>query len=224
MRRVEAVRDELEEQIITGRRAPGERLDEQMLATQFRVSRTPIREALAMLAASGLVVAQPNRGAFVASLGVRDIVERFEMMAAIEGMCGRLAARRISPLQRQALDEAHETCRREAMTGDADAYYYANEGFHTLIYEAAHNAYLATQAQALRRRLKPFRRLQLRAAGRIAASLAEHEAIKHAIAAGDGDRAEALLKDHILIQGEQLTDFVMTFGPAMNGGESSPFP
>ena len=120
---------------------PGERLDEQRLAARFHVSRTPIREALQQLVAAGLVTAQPNRGVFVASLGVRDVVERFEAMAALEGMCGRLAARRISDSERRALTEAHEGCGREATKGDADAYYYENERFHNVIYDACHNAF-----------------------------------------------------------------------------------
>lgn len=219
MRRAEVVRDQIEEEIITGVRAPGERLDEQSLAARFSVSRTPVREALAMLASAGLVTMHPHRGAFVAVLGVREIVERFEMMAAIEGMCGRLAARRITAAQRQALSDAHNGCGRHR--GDADAYYYANEVFHNAIYDAAHNVYLADQARALRRRLRPFRRLQLRLSGRVAVSFAEHEAILQAILAGDGDGAEALLKDHILIQGERLNDFVATLGAAAPTGATA---
>ncbi len=214
MRRAEVVRDQIEEDIVAGVRAPGERLDEQSLAAHYKVSRTPIREALAMLASSDLIIAHPNRGAFVASLGVRDIVERFEVMAALEGMCGRLAARRITVAQRTALTLAHQDCQRQAGTNDPDAYYYANERFHNVIYEAAHNGYLAEQARAMRRRLRPFRRLQLRLGGRIAGSLAEHGMIREAIFAGEGETAEARLKDHILIQGERLTDFVATLDAA----------
>lgn len=217
MRRAELVRDQIEDEIITGVRVPGERLDEQSLAARFNVSRTPIREALAMLAAAGLVTLHPHRGSFVAALGVREIVERFEVMAAIEGMCGRLAARRITPPQRQQLADAHEECRRQAAAADADAYYYANERFHSVIYDAAHNTFLAEQARGLRRRLRPFRRLQLRLRNRIAGSLAEHQAILEAIFAGDGDAAEARLQQHILIQGERLTDFVATLESATGG-------
>src|SRR4029453_2541526 len=97
MRRAEALRDEIEQDIVTGRLKPGERLDEQSLAARFAVSRTPIREALMQLASTGLVSLQPRRGAFVASLSFKDVIERFEVMAALEGMCGSLAARRITP-------------------------------------------------------------------------------------------------------------------------------
>jgi DNA-binding GntR family transcriptional regulator len=214
MRRAQALRDALEQDIITGTFRPGERLDEQSLAARFEVSRTPIREALMQLASTGLVELQARRGAFVASLSFKDVVERFEVMAALEGMCGALAARRITePLQRE-LEKAHEDCVREASHEKADAYYYANERFHHIIYEACQNAFLAEQAQQLHARLKPYRRLQLRARSRVANSLAEHQGIVDAIRVGDSDRAERLLREHILIQGERLADFIASFDRA----------
>ena len=110
MRRAEALRDELEQDIVTGTLRPGERLDEQSLAARFGVSRTPIREALMQLATAGLVTLQQRRGAFVAWLSLKEIIERFEVMAALEGACGALAARRITDEERQELLEAHEAC------------------------------------------------------------------------------------------------------------------
>ena len=103
---------------------------------------------------------------------------------------------------------------RSRLRGDVDTYYYLNERFHHVIYDACHNSYLAEQARQLHDRLKPFRRLQLRARSRVANSLTEHQAIVDAILAGDSARAEQLLRDHILIQGERLTDFIATFDAA----------
>jgi DNA-binding GntR family transcriptional regulator len=214
MRLADTLRDQLEQDIVTGAVRPGARLDEQSLAARFRVSRTPIREALMQLATAGLITLQPRRGAFVASLSLKEIIERFEVMATLEGACGALAARRIADEERQQLLEAHDTCAREASGGDADAYYYANERFHHLIYAACHNAFLIEQARQLHDRLKPYRRLQLRARSRVASSLAEHQGIVDAILAGDGDKAERLLKDHVLIQGERLADFIANFDTA----------
>jgi DNA-binding GntR family transcriptional regulator len=208
------LRDQLEQDIVTGALRPGERLDEQSLAARFGVSRTPIREALMQLATIGLVTLQQRRGAFVTSLSLKEIIERFEVMAALEGACGALAARRITDEERRRLLEAHEACRREATEGGSDAYYYANERFHHIIYEACHNAFLAEQSRQLHGRLKPYRRLQLRARSRVASSLAEHQAIVDAILAGDGGRAEELLRGHILIQGERLTDFIASLDTA----------
>lgn len=214
MRRAEALRDQLEQDIVTGRFRPGEHLDEQGLATRFGVSRTPIREALMQLASTGMIALQPNRGAFVASLGLREVVERFETMAALEGMCGALAARRIADGERAALAAAHEACIAATEGGCADTYYYANERFHRAIYGACRNAHLAEQANQLHTLLKPYRRLQLRARHRLAQSLAEHGLIVEAIVAGDAAGAERHLKAHILIQGERLSDFVSSFGAA----------
>lgn len=214
MRRAETLRDQLEQDIVTGHFRPGDRLDEQSLATRFGVSRTPIREALMQLASTGMVELQPRRGAFVASLSIRAVVERFEAMAALEGMCGALAARRITDAQRSDLIAAHEACQEATRAGCADTYYYANERFHRAIYEACHNHYLAEQAGQLHTLLKPYRRLQLRARHRVGQSLAEHEAIVEAILAGDPARAERSLREHILIQGERLNDFISSFGTA----------
>jgi DNA-binding GntR family transcriptional regulator len=214
LRRADALRDQLEQDIVTGAFRPGERLDEQALAARFGVSRTPVREALMQLATAGLVTLQERRGAFVAALGFKEIIERFEAMAVLEGACAALAARRITDEERGKLLEAHEACARQAAGGNPDAYYYANERFHHIIYEACQNAFLAEQAQQLHARLKPYRRLQLRARSRVANSLAEHQGIVDAIRVGDSDRAERLLREHILIQGERLADFIASFDRA----------
>ena len=214
VRRADVLRDQLEQDIVTGVLCPGARLDEQSLAARFGVSRTPIREALMQLASAGLVRLEARRGAFVASLSLREVIERFEVMAALEGACGALAARRLTESERVRLLEAHEDCAREAAGGNADAYYYANEQFHHRIYEASHNAYLAEQARQLHDRLKPYRRLQLRARSRVTSSLAEHQFVVDALLAGDSERADRELRAHILIQGDRLSDFIATFNAA----------
>lgn len=210
VRRADALRFALEADIVTGVFKPGDRLDEQTLADRFGVSRTPLREALSQLAATGLVTLLPRRGAFVASLGFRDIIERFEAMAALEAMAGGLAARRIDGPGRRALQAALDDCRAEAADGDSDTYYLANERFHHVIYAEAHNDFLGDEARRLHMRLKPYRRLQLRAGARVATSLAEHERIVEAIFAGDTAGAERELRAHILVQGDRLSDFIAT--------------
>ena len=211
MRRAEALRDQLEQDIVTGHFKPGERLDEQSLAKRFGVSRTPIREALMQLASIGMVDLQPHRGAFVASLSLKETIERLEMMAALEGMCGALAARRITDEQRSNLVEAHKACAEAAKNGSIDAYYYANKRFHQAIYDACNNAYLVEQTRQLQTRLQPYRRLQLRARHRVSNSLNEHQSIVEAILDGDSAKAEQHLREHILIQGERLTDFIASW-------------
>ena len=207
VRHADRLRQALETDIVTGRFKPGERLDEQSLADRFGVSRTPLREALAQLAASGHVTLQPRRGAFVVALSFQEIVERFEMMAALEAMCGALAARRIDSAGRENLLAELHACEREVQDGDSDSYYHANERFHQIIYIAARNRFLAEQTRQLQARLQPYRRLQLRAGQRVASSFAEHERIVAAILAGDAATAECELRDHVLIQGDRLRDF-----------------
>lgn len=202
------LRDQLEQEIVTGVLAPGDRLDEVKLAERFNVSRTPIREAFQQLSASGLLELRPRRGAFVRTASVREIIEMFEVMAELEGMCGRLAARRISPEQAADLRAAMVACEAAVDGGDTDAYYYENECFHQIIYRSCGNSFLTSQAAMLHRRLKPYRRLQLRVRGRMKQSCREHQQIVDAIAGEQAEVADRLLRDHVLIQGESFNDLV----------------
>lgn len=202
------LRDSLENDIINGRLTPGERLDPDALCREFQVSRTPVREAIQQLVASGLVTVVPKKGTFVAKVGIEQLIEMFEVMAELEGMCGRLAARRITADELKALNTALVRCEAAAEAGDSDEYYYENEGFHDCIYAASHNAFLAQETHQLKQRLKPYRRLQLQVRQRMRNSLAEHRSIVKAITDGDTQAAEQALRDHILIQGERFSDFV----------------
>ncbi|HEY6898621.1 MAG TPA: GntR family transcriptional regulator [Rhodocyclaceae bacterium] len=208
LRRSEQLGEEIEERIVTGVYPPGTRLDEQELADSFGVSRTPVREALIQLASSGLIEIRPRRGATVPEIDASRVCEMFEVMAEIEAMCARLAARRITPAEQAALEAAHRACEGARDAGDPDTYYQLNEVFHQRIYGASHNAFLADQATALHRRLRPYRRLQLRVRNRMATSFSEHQAIVDAINAGDGDRAAELLRSHVTVQGERFADLV----------------
>lgn len=201
-------KDDLEDAIVNGRLKPGDRLDPEALAREYGVSRTPIREAIQQLAASGLIRVAPKYGTFVAELGLAQLVEMFEVMAELEGMAGRLAARRITTAQADALRTALAACRDAAEAGDSDRYYYENEIFHGLIYTASHNSFLAEHAQQLHARLKPYRRLQLRVPQRVTSSLAEHTTIVDALLRHDEAATQRALIDHILIQGERFGDLV----------------
>jgi len=207
-RRSEQLSDAIEELIVTGSFGPGTRLDEQELADRFAVSRTPVREALIQLAAIGMVEIRPRRGAVVAEIGSDRLCEMFEVMAELEAMCGRLAARRIGPTEQLALRAAHEACQSARDAGDADRYYQLNEDFHARIYAASHNGFLEEQALTLHRRLRPYRRLQLRVRNRMTTSFSEHGAVVEAILRGDGDVAAERLRSHVVVQGERFADLV----------------
>jgi DNA-binding GntR family transcriptional regulator len=200
------LREILEEEIATGRLPPGTRLDETELSERFKVSRTPIREALIQLASVGIVEARPRRGAIIPQLTPHRMIEMFEVMAELESMCGRLAARRMSAVEHEALVRAHDAC--DAVRSDPDKYYYRNEDFHHLICIGSHNSFLAEQAAGLRRRLRPYRRLQLRVRDRINNSFSEHREIVDAILAGEAERVADLMGKHVLVQGERFTDLM----------------
>ena len=202
------LRDEIENGIVTGTLAPGSRLDEVQLASRFGVSRTPIREALMQLGAIGLVEIRPRRGAVVVDLGPNRIYEMFEVMAELEGMAGSLAARRYTEENRAKLLAAHAKCELSATSGDTDAYYYDNEIFHHAIYEASHSGFLFDQCSALHRRLRPYRRLQLRVRNRMKVSYGEHDGIIEAILAGEAEKARGLLRSHIAVQGDRFGDLI----------------
>ena len=208
MKAADRIREALEEAIVEGEFAEGERLDEVRLSERFGASRTPVREALLALAASGLVEQVPRRGVFVRQLGPTRVIEMFEVMAHLEALCGRLAAERIDADALRTLRAALDDCERASAGGDTDRYYHANERFHRVIYAVAGNAFLAAEAERLQRQLAPFRRLQLRAFARMRQSLQEHRAIVEAVAAGDAEEADRSLRDHVAIQSEKFTSLM----------------
>lgn len=206
--RSETLREQIEEMIAVGTLKPGQHLDETVLAEKFGVSRTPIREALIQLASMGIIVIRPRRGAIVAEIGPQQLIEMFEVMAELEAMCARLAARRMSAAEHAILKATHLACQEARDEADSDAYFYKNEEFHRQIYIGSKNAFLEEQARALQRRLRPYRRLQLRVRNRVTASFDEHGAVVDAIIAGKGEHAAELLRQHIMIQGQRFSDLV----------------
>ena len=213
-RHADQLRQVLEEEIASHQLAPGSRLEEVALAERFGVSRTPIREALQMLSASGLVVLRPRRGAVVASLSLERLLEMFEMMAEMEAICGRHAAQRMTKSESISLQKQHDICGQAVHTNDEDRYYEGNVRFHGRIYAGAHNQFLANEVKRLHHRLQAYRRLQLRSSGRMAESYAEHTKITNAILAGDGDLAGRLLRGHVSIQGNRFGDWLSSLNAA----------
>lgn len=201
--------------IAIGELLPGSHLDETLLAEKFGVSRTPVREALIQLASMGLIVSRPRRGAVVAQIGPHQLVEMFEFMSELEATCGRLAARRMSDTEHSQLLATHLACKSARDANDPDEYFYRNEAFHHAIYDGSHNLFLANQARTLQRRLRPYRRLQLRVRNRVDKSFQEHDDVVQAIIAGDGETAAALLRAHVMVQGERFADLISSL-PAIS--------
>jgi DNA-binding GntR family transcriptional regulator len=202
----------LENQILNGELKPGEQLDEANLARRFHVSRTPVREALKQLSASGLVDTRPRQRAVVAKMTIADLIYSFEIMAILEGACARFAAQRHTAEDRLAIRAAHETCRKMTEKEDPDAFYRANKEFHDAIYAASHNPLLRDQTIALRRRLEPYRRQITFHPGPMARSDLEHGHIMQAIFDMDGLAADRLMRSHL----DMLSNDIAALVSALN--------
>ncbi|MCK0197639.1 GntR family transcriptional regulator [Ancylobacter sp. 6x-1] len=197
--RAEELRVQIADEITRGQLPPGTTLDETALAARFGVSRTPVREAIRELAASGLVDTRPHRGAVVARPSLERLKAMFEVMAELEALCAGLCATRITPPERHALEMLHAEMGDLMRQGDFTAYRERNEAFHAAIHAGAHNDYLAELASGTRHRLSPFRRAQIGALGRLALSHQEHERVVTAILRGDREGAGQAMREHISV-------------------------
>ena len=198
----------LAEQILDGRLAPGVRLEEQALADRYKVSRTPVREALQRLSATGLVERYPHRGVLVCALDDARLAQLFETMAELEAICARLCAQRMSELQRMELREIHEASLQLVEAGDIEGYVEANLELHSLLYRGTGNQILEETTQAVRRRASPFRSLQFHVAGRLRKSYEEHEAVVRAILADDSEAAARAMSLHMRTVEHSSSDYV----------------
>ena len=196
--RAEELRLQLADEIVRGVVAPGAALDELTLARRFSVSRTPVREAIRLLAASGLVEVRAHRAALVAQPSEQHLVGMFEAMAELEAMCAGFAAERMTITERRALEDIHERLRVLIQSGDPQRYYEVNEAFHASIYAGSHNSYLAEITLATRARVQPFRRAQFRNLGRLSKSHIEHDRVVEAILRGERMVAATAMRSHIL--------------------------
>jgi len=187
------------EAILSGEFAPGYRLDEQLLAQRYNVSRTPVREALRQLATTGLIEIRPRRGAVVTRVTPAQLEELFIAMGEMEATCARLAAMSMLPTERRRLQALHDRMASAERQKDAKAFADDNHLFHALIYVGSHNRFIEETAAALRRRLSPFRRAQFQLEGRPPRSFAEHDAVVSAIISGDPAAAHAAMLHHVTL-------------------------
>ncbi|HEY8331247.1 MAG TPA: GntR family transcriptional regulator, partial [Pseudomonas sp.] len=194
----------LREQIFAGSLTPGSFLDEAALCERLEISRTPLREALKVLTAEGLLRHEPRRGCFVAEVTQRDLDEIFPVIALLEGRCAWEAARNASDADIEALATLHAQLEAHAKAHRINAYYATNFAIHEAIITLADNRWLAQVIGDLRKILKLARLQQLKAPGRLEQSLAEHLAVFAALKAHDSDGAEAAMRTHLHRQREAL--------------------
>jgi len=202
----EDVAARLRDRIFAGELVPGSFLDEVGLAEQLEISRTPLREALKVLTAEGLVRHEPRRGCFVNRVTEQDLDEIFPVIALLEGRCAFEAARNATDADLQALEEMHDRLQRHARAKRINEYYEANFAIHEAIITLANNRWLSQVIVDLRKIVKLARLQQLHAPGRLAQSLSEHMAVFAALKARDAEGAEAAMKTHLTRQREALRE------------------
>jgi DNA-binding GntR family transcriptional regulator len=198
----------IEEEILSFKLKPGDKLDEARLAERYGTSRTPVREALRQLSSAGLIVLRPHRGAIVAKLGVRELIELLEVTAELEGACGRLAAKAGLKSDFDAIDHALDVCRHNAVKNDIRGYQLANEAFHDAVSRASCNNFLIKMTEGVRKRGATYRRLDLERPNHLKVSLEEHARIASAIRDGLPDEADRLLQLHVLNIGTELARLI----------------
>ena len=179
---------------------PGQWVDEKALAAAWQISRTPLREALKVLAAEGLVELVPQRGCRVVELSEDDADALFPVMALLEGRCAHEAALRATDDDLRALRRLHEDLERHAAAQDIDGYYRVNHLFHSRVQQLAHNRWLDRCTGDLRKFVRLMRGVQLSLPGRIEASLKEHRALIDALETRDAERAERAMNAHLMAQ------------------------
>jgi DNA-binding GntR family transcriptional regulator len=197
---------QLRDRIFAGELMPGDFLDEAALAQELRISRTPLREALKVLSAEGLVRHEPRRGCFVNKVTEQDLDEIFPVIALLEGRCAYEAALNANDADLQALEALHEKLSRHARTKRINEYYAANFLIHEAIIALANNRWLAQVIGDLRKMVKLARLQQLHAPGRLEQSLSEHLAVFAALKARDAQGAEAAMRTHLTRQREALRE------------------
>ena len=206
--RTEILVSEIEKLIVNGSMVPGQRLDEMVLAKKYGVSRTPVREAIRALIAIGLVQNTGKQGSQVAKLSISMLIEMFELMAVLEGMCAQLAARRATKNELLEMKKTHQLLEKTFEIGNHKEFYNVNLQFHDLLYNASHTQYLAEETLRLRRRLSPYRMRVTFQPGRMNSTLEEHNKILIAIKKGESELAKNEAISHLRLIGNDLEDFI----------------
>ena len=193
----EDVAERLRAQIFAHELAPGSWLDEQSLAIQYGISRTPMREAIKVLASEGLVTMKLRRGAYVTEVDRGDLEQIFTILSLLEGQAAKETALKASEAQLTQLDDIHHRLEKAAADRDAEQFFEVNVRFHELIQEIAGNRWMNGVIVDLRKVLKLQRRDSLSRTGRLQNSLLEHRQILQAILKRDPVAAELAMRNHL---------------------------
>ncbi len=190
------VQVEIEQLILSGELAAGERINESDLAMRFGTSRVPVREALRCLEESRLVRSEKNRGVFVREVAIEEADEIYDVREALDQLIGQRAAERATPQQLRELEAALDEMDRATDVEDVKSYHALNLRFHDMLVDSAGNARLTESYRLLTKGLLLFRLRGLQDGGGLPVSNTEHKAVVAAIAAHDAARAGRLLRQH----------------------------
>ncbi|WP_031516451.1 GntR family transcriptional regulator [Desulfofalx alkaliphila] len=193
----EIVFETLRDAIISGKLSPGERLMEIQLAEEMGVSRTPVREAIRKLELEGFLVMVPRKGAYVAGISMKDIVDVFEVRAALEALAAGLAAERITDEELDKLERSIVSISEVSDGRDLDQIVERDTGFHEIIYKASRNEKLVQIIINLKEQIQRFRATSLALPGRSKMAVEEHKKIVEALSARDVELASKLARKHI---------------------------
>lgn len=183
--------------IINADLEPGSKVPEKQLCDRFGVSRTPMREALKVLASDGLVRLEPNRGAWVTHVTVEEVEEVFPVLGALEALSGELACKHITDAEIEEIRALHDQMLQSYRDRDLDAYFSINQRIHAAILHAARNGTLSTSCQALSLRMQRARYLANMTQGRWQEAVEEHERILQCLVARDGPKLAQTLMEHM---------------------------
>jgi DNA-binding GntR family transcriptional regulator len=201
----EQVANRLRQMLVEGRIAPGAKLNERELSELLRVSRTPLREAIKMLAAEGLVELLPNRGAIAVALTEKDVMDTFEVMAGLEAQSGELAAQRITDDEYAELQAMHFEMMAAYTRRDLSAYYGLNARIHNAINDAAKNPVLTAVYQQVNARLQALRFRSNQDEAKWKRAVKEHEQMILAL----GDRDPLAMRNVLLTHLRNKRDVVL---------------
>jgi DNA-binding GntR family transcriptional regulator len=198
----------LRDMLVEGRIAPGAKLNERELCERLHVSRTPLREAIKLLAAEGLVDLLPNRGAVAVKLGEADVIHAFEVLADLEGLSGELAAARASDAEIAEIRARHFEMLACHARGDLPGYYRLNALIHAAINDAARNPLLRQTYRAINARVQTLRFRTNQDAAKWKSAVKDHDRMVEALAARDAAGLRAVLVRHLATKRDSVLDLM----------------
>lgn len=194
----ETICEYLSDKILSGKISPGQKIEEALITKKFNVSRTPVREAIRLLSATGLVKIEPRRGATVVALNIEQLTDMFEALVEIEALCAQFCAQRISTFEKKSLEDILQRFESAISAKDEILYSALNEEFHKFIYQCSHNQSLQNTALNLWQQLAPYRRnIFFTQKNRMLISHAEHKEISKALMDSDKEQAFSTMHNHV---------------------------